>query len=218
MKCVECGYSGYKCPDCGNEANLNAQRPWMTFEFTENNLLCFRLVLNKALMMEYAYLVGLDQMKAFPDLEKIPYDIACLFEFYGNMEQMALHSILECLHDKKLCPLGAVRLKRTDIFKVIENQRQFSAHIVPDKTRFINTAKDSKKLNDAGLFVPIKNEVEQFVVEGLDKYIETGSLFAKDLINTKVGLQYLVMVNEKRKKEGKDLLDLPDTKTRNGVE
>lgn len=218
MECVNCGYSGYKCPECGHEENLSAQKPWMTFKFTEENILFFRLILNKALMMEYAYQIGLDQMKAFPEPGNIPYDIICLFEFYGNMEQMALHSILECLHDKRICPSDAVHLKKTDVFKVIEKQRQFSAHIVPDKTRFIKTVKDSKILNDTGLYAQIKTEVERFVVEGLDKYIETGSISTKDLINTKVGLLYLVMVNEKRKKDGKKLFDLPDTKTENGVE
>ncbi|HTC20210.1 MAG TPA: hypothetical protein VK859_05135 [bacterium] len=217
MKCVNCGYSGYKCPECGHEKNLSAQKAWRAFEFTEENLLCFRLVLNKALMMEYSYRVGLDQMKAFPILENIPYDIACLFEFYGNMEQMALHSILECLHDKKICPSNAVHLKKTDVFKTIEKQRQFSAHIVPDKTRFIKTTKDSMTLNDTGLYAQIKTEVERFVVEGLDKYIETGSIFTKDLINTEVGLRYLIMVNEKRKKDGNVLIDLPDTKLDNGA-
>ena len=156
-------------------------------------------------------------MKAFPILENIPYDIACLFEFYGNMEQMALHSILECLHDKKICPSNAVHLKKTDVFKTIEKQRQFSAHIVPDKTRFIKTTKDSMTLNDTGLYAQIKTEVERFVVEGLDKYIETGSIFTKDLINTEVGLRYLIMVNEKRKKDGNVLIDLPDTKLDNGA-
>jgi hypothetical protein len=68
--------------------------------------------------------------------------------------------------------------------------------------------RDLHELDIEDTFTKISAELHLFVIDGIDKYLEIGKLKVTDLKNTSEARRFLELVNDKRKKEERKLINL----------
>jgi hypothetical protein len=203
-----------ECPSCGYASKkAGAEKPWNDFEFTQENFSAFRDILMKFLAFLRANELSKLDVKEIRSIlaerkrgQRIPFDVVSKFEAVRTIFNISLYAILEYFHSKKVAPKNCIRIKDTSVYSAIEKIRHFSAHVIVDRNRGLKAIKGyEEKVHNSER--EIIGELYVFILDGIDKYIDMKKLLVVDLKNTDQARELLRLVNQKRKKDNRQMID-----------
>lgn len=205
-----------ECPECGHIFDMSsASKPWVDFEFTDENLFVFKQILYKSFSyMRFNEFTELDTPLMAQTMDRvrsgipIPLDLKGSFDAIYMGMNISLCAILEFFHLTKQIPKESVRMKDTNMFKKIEKARHLFAHIISSKDRHGRVLASFNELDIPEVFTDISAELFKFIIEGIEIYLEKGKLSIADFINTQDGRRLIKWVNERRLKANKPIFEL----------
>jgi len=184
----------------------NRDRKWKEFLFTDSNFPAFEDILRKSLTMYELNSISNKGTKVkgkeaedWVDGDKpIPLDVMAHLDAMNSGVIIILSAILEYFHKTKTAPRGCVRIKDTKVFSRLERARHFSAHVIVDGRRKRKVFDDFIGIGILKSLKEVNKELADFILEGIEVYMEMGKLSFYDFYSTVQGNLMVIGVNANR--------------------